>query len=141
MGNLSNVVFNSSLRPGFASFGLLLLRLAFGGSMIVGHAWAKVQSFGRLTVEFPDPLGLGPLLSFLLVLFAELVCSALIVLGAATRWAAVPLIFSMSVAVSIVHAADPFARKEMAVLYLAAFVTILFTGPGKISVDGLLSKR
>jgi putative oxidoreductase len=38
----------------------------------------------------------------------------------------------------MVHAADPFARKELALMYLLAYITILVAGPGKYSVDRYL---
>ena len=41
----------------------------------------------------------------------------------------------MLVAVLVVHGAGPFAEKEIALLYLVPFVTLLLTGPGKISLD------
>lgn len=55
--------------------------------------------------------------------------------------AAFPLWFTMFVAGVIVHAADPFGVKEMAFLYGTIYTVILFTGPGKFSIDRLIEKR
>jgi putative oxidoreductase len=42
----------------------------------------------------------------------------------------------MIVAAFIVHAADPLATKEKAILYLIGFAAIAFLGAGKYSIDG-----
>ena len=55
-----------------------------------------------------------------------------------TRWTVIPLIFTMIVALFIVHGSDPFSDKEMALLYLGGYVVILMMGSGKYSVDHLL---
>lgn len=47
----------------------------------------------------------------------------------------------MGVAGFVAHAADPFAKKEMALLYLAACVMFIFTGAGKYSLDSMLRKK
>ncbi len=41
----------------------------------------------------------------------------------------------MAVAAFVVHGADPFERKEMALLYLIGFTAIALLGAGKYSVD------
>ena len=116
--------------------GLLLLRLVFGGGMILGHGWPKLMKLiNENPVEFGDPIGVGPVVSLILAVFAELLCSALVMLGFLTRWAVIPLIIIMLVAIFIVHIGDPFTRMEKAILYLVPFVVLLLTGPGKLSVD------
>jgi putative oxidoreductase len=46
----------------------------------------------------------------------------------------------MSVALFKVHHGHLFADGERAAIYLACTITILFCGPGKISVDGMIGK-
>ena len=41
----------------------------------------------------------------------------------------------MLVAAFIVHGADPFAKKEKALLYAICFLVIAITGAGKYSID------
>jgi len=86
-------------------------------------------------ISFPDPLGISPLFSLILAVFAEVVCSLLIILGLGTRLAALPLAITMAVAGFMVHAADPFQRKELALMYLLAYISLMVTGSGKFSVD------
>lgn len=122
------------------SFGLLLMRAAFGGMMLV-HGWQKLTAFNELAAVFPDPLGMGSRWSLIAAIGAEFGCSALLITGMATRLAAIPLAFTMGVALFIVHGADPWQKKELAAAYLAAYLVLFFTGAGKFSLDGLLSRR
>lgn len=117
--------------------GLLLLRLTMAGFMLFAHGLPKVLAFTEKSATFRDPLGLGSEVSLALAVFAELVCSALVFAGFYTRYALVPLIVTMAVAGFIVHAPDPFAKQELALMYAAVFVTLMLTGPGRFSVDGL----
>jgi len=114
---------------------LLLWRLTFGGLMLLNHGWGKVERALSGSGRFPDPLGLGSELSLWLTAFAEGVCALLIVLGLFTRLATVPLIFAMGVAAFVVHGDDPFKDKELALIYLVAFVSLLLTGPGSYALD------
>jgi putative oxidoreductase len=76
-----------------------------------------------------------------LTIFAEVFCSIAIILGLATRLVAIPLIITMSVAVFIIHADDPWQKKEFALLYLVPFLTLVFTGAGRFSLDAVIKKR
>jgi len=120
----------------WTSLGLLLLRLAAGGMMLFGHGWAKLIDFSDVAPNFPDPLGLGSNnFSLALAVFAEFFCAAAVMIGIATRLAAVPLVITMLVAAFVVHGDDPWAKKELALLYVAPFLTLVFTGAGKFSFD------
>lgn len=128
------------------SVGLLLCRLVFGGFMLIGHGWGKLMSYSEKAVSFPDPLGLGNEMSMGAAIFCEVVCSALVVLGLATRVAVLPLVFTMAVAAFVVHGADPLftsagAAKEPALIYLCGFALLFFTGPGCFSVDTVVFHR
>lgn len=128
------------------SIGLLILRLGVGGFMLT-HGWGKLQMMlaGDFD-QFGDPIGLGSGPSLVLVFFAEFVCALLVIIGLATRIAAVPIVFAMAVAAFVVHGSDPWtmgpgASKEPALLFLSAFLALFFTGAGRISVDALIWSR
>jgi putative oxidoreductase len=141
-----------------ASIGLLILRLGIGGYLIT-HGWGKLQMLLAGGAEkFGDPIGLGSTLSLALVTTSEFLCALLIILGLATRLAAVPVVISMAVAAFVIHAGDPWTMeaaanaffsgasktwfsKEPALLYLIPFLSLVFTGGGKISLDGLIAVR
>ncbi len=123
-----------SKKPFSIDFSLLVLRLVFGIAMIT-HGWPKFQKALTGNFKFGDPIGLGPEASLILAAFAEFICSILIILGLGTRLATIPLMFTMGVAMFIVHASDGFGAQEKAFLFLGAFFTIFLTGPGKYSID------
>jgi len=114
--------------------GLLLFRLAFGIGMMV-HGLQKLSKFGALSESFPDPLGIGSVASLSLAVFAEVFCSLLLVIGFLTPLALIPLIITMVVALFVIHGADPWSKKELAFTYLAVYSGLLFSGPGKLSLD------
>jgi len=124
-----------SLENPFENPALLLLRIG-SGAMILTHGFPKLQRlFGDEPIEFMDFLGLGPVVGLSLAVFAEVLCSFLIIIGFKTRLAVIPLIITMCTAAFVAHAADPFGRKELPLLYAIVFLVILALGPGKYSVD------
>lgn len=126
--------------PLTTSLGLLLLRVA-GGAMMMVHGWSKAASYSERAATFSDPLGVGSQTSLTLAIFGELVCAALLIPGLGTRLAAVPYAFTMVVAGFLVHADDPWARKELAMLYLVVGLVVLVAGPGRLSLDALLAPK
>jgi putative oxidoreductase len=128
--NYSDTAFN---------IGLLLLRLA-AGAMIIPHGYSKLKGFSKMSSQFSDPFHIGQTLSLSLTIFAEFFCGMLIVLGLFTRLASIPLIIAMSVAVLYAHHGDIFGKGQTASLFLAIFLTILFVGPGRASIDGMMGK-
>lgn len=118
--------------------GLFILRLSVGSMMLV-HGIPKLNKLLSGSAQFADPFGLGPQISLFLAVGAEVGCSLLLILGLLTRLATLPLIVTMGVAVFMIHGADPFAKKEMALLYLMPYIAILLTGPGRYSLDHALN--
>jgi putative oxidoreductase len=109
--------------------------------MLFGHGWDKLAHFSEKAAMFPDPIGLGGATSLTLVTFAEFFCALAIILGLATRFAAIPLVVNMLVAALIFHGGDPWPKKELALLYATPFVTLLLAGGGKYSLDALIWPR
>ncbi len=115
---------------------LLVLRLAFGGIMLYSHGYPKLmQLLGGGEIQFMNFLGLGTPTSLALAVFAEVVCTFLLILGAFTKLATIPLIITMLVAAFYANAGNPFGDREMSLLYLFAYVALLFSGAGWYSVD------
>ncbi len=116
-------------------FALLILRLSVG-LLMVTHGIPKMTGFsqivsdgGFIPVFGSVALGLG------LAVMAEVFMSVFLVLGLFTRLSLIPLIVTMLVAVFVAHASDPLSVKEHALLFLFPYVALLFTGPGRISLD------
>ena len=117
------------------SIGLLVLRVGVAGLLLCGHGWGKITHIAAMAPSFPDPIHLGSVPSFWLVVTAEVLCSSLLVLGLFSRAATIPIIGFLSIAFFIHHAHDPWQKREMALVYLIPFVTLFFTGPGKFALD------
>jgi putative oxidoreductase len=125
--------------PKWKDIGLLLLRIVFGAAMIYGHGLGKWERlFGEEEIKFADPFGIGPIGSLALAVFAEVICSILLMLGLLTRWAVIPLFITMGVAFFTVHISDEFARQEKVILFGITFIALFLTGPGRFSLDALL---
>lgn len=130
-----------STRKTLADVGLLFLRLSVGATMLLSHGLPKLQKWDQLSSTFADPIGVGPTVSLALAIGAEVGASIFIMLGLATRLAAIPLAFTMLVAMLVVHADDPWSKKEFAFMYLIPCVTLMLTGGGRFAVDTKLKGK
>ncbi len=124
------------IHRGLPDLGLLILRVGIAGMMIFGHGWGKLVDFAARSGKFPDPFGIGSTASLALAVFGEVVCAALLAVGLFTRLAAVPFLITMLVAAFVIHGDDPFAKKELALLYALPALMLIATGPGGLSIDG-----
>lgn len=52
-----------------------------------------------------------------------------------------PMAFTMCEAFFAVHGGDPFAARELALVYLAVFVLMFVAGPGRYAADTLIARR
>lgn len=127
----------------------LLARLIFGGFIILGHGWFKVQLWmdGKAAL-FKATLGLGAEIELFLAIVAEVLCGMLVLVGFQTRLASIPLIFAMFVASVLFHWNDQFfylpgyvSNKEFAIVYGVGFMLIFLLGSGKYSIDYLIKKQ
>ena len=116
---------------------MLLLRLG-AGSLLMSHGYDKLIHFSETKAKFINFLGIGSATSLTLVIFAEVFCAMLVIIGLFSRLVVIPIIFSLSVALFKVHHLNVFTDGEKAALFLTCFIPILLCGPGKISVDGMM---
>ena len=134
-------LFSTDYNSNTISTALLVLRIGIGVLMLV-HGLPKMA--GLLSgdpVAFPALFGMSAEVSLSLTVFAEVFCSFLLIVGFGTRIATIPLIITMLVAVLYVHGNDPFAKQELGMLYLLAYVLLLITGAGKYSLDYLVTTK
>jgi putative oxidoreductase len=138
-------MFRNLFNPGNYSqkinFILLLLRLTIGIFMLTHGSGKFVKLVMEDPVIFSDPLGVGIRTSLSLAVFAEVICSILIILGLATRLAPIPIIVTMLVAIFIVHMNDPFRKKELPGLYSVLCLSVAIAGAGKYSIDYYIFNR
>lgn len=121
--------------------GLLFLRVSAGLLLMLGHGYGKLVNFSAIAPMFPDPLGMGGKLTLAVAVLVEFFCSLFVVLGLSARWAAIPIAIQMFIVTLIVHAPDPFVKKELALLFAIIFTALAMTGPGALSLDGMMKLR
>lgn len=129
--------------PRSADFALLVLRVWFGGAMAWLHGRDKLMNFSGYASKFVDPFGIGQTPTLGLVVFAELLCAVLLVLGIFTRLTALILAITMGMAFMIGHGGklSGAGSGEMAFLYLGVFVALFVAGGGKFSVDAKMGAK
>lgn len=123
------------------SAALLIVRIVVGGLMLTHGIQKYYMLMKGGPIQFADPIYLGPGPSLVLAVFAELVCSALLIIGFATRIVVLPLIITMAVAVFVVHGHQGLETQELPILYLLIYVVLLITGSGKYSVDRIIPRK
>ncbi len=126
-------------------WGLLVLRAVVGLTFMI-HGGQKyfVQGFSAVS---PTMIRAGipyPELAAVVVTFVELVGGGLLMLGLATRYAALLLAIEMGVAIWRIHWASGFFAPQGVELPLAlggAALALVLTGAGDYSIDDILFGR
>lgn len=131
------------LAPKVAFVGPLLIRVTVG-TVFIGTGWAKLHSLGDVTAFFASLHIPAPGFNAALASCTEFFGGILILLGLGARLAALPLSFTMVVAILTAKLADVDGFTALVGLeewsYLVMFLTIAFIGPGAASLDHLLSR-
>lgn len=120
-----------------ANFGLLILRLVTGGHLLY-MTQDNVRSWARM-LEFRDFLALHgfafPLVCAVVSVAAQFVGGGLLAFGLYTRVAALVLAVNFAVAIWMVDARQPYPAAFAALSLVAAALCLMFTGPGRWSLD------
>ena len=119
-------------------FGLLILRVFAGVSLALAHGFNKLPPSAQFMsgVERLGMPGEAAWLSGIAEVFGGLSLAA----GLATRPAAFLIVCNLSVAAFLRHANDPYAGKELALLFLAVAVMFLLVGAGRFSIDRVIRR-
>jgi len=124
-------------------FGRLVLRVVIFLTLFLRHGTEKLFTFGAMSQHFPNPLHIGIVPTLAFAAISDGICSLLIVVGLATRWAVLFSIINLFAAWSLVLHFAFFGRNggggETMILYLAACVSLFFLGAGKFSIDWLIA--
>lgn len=129
--------------PGGQDCGLLALRLTVPVSLFLKHGTEKLFTFSRMSAHFPDPLHIGSTLSLVIAMIADGICMPLLVVGFATRWAALWSFCNLLVAWIFVHHLQFFGHGggdhgELIVVYMGVMLALFLAGAGKYSIDARL---
>lgn len=118
---------------------LFVLRVT-AGVLTLPYGYDKLVHFAQKKDVFMNFLGIGSTLSLSLVIFAEFFCAIFVIAGLFTRFAVLPLVISMGVALFKAHHTDFFGAGEKSALYFVIFLAILLVGPGRASVDAMTGR-
>ena len=124
------------------SLGLLILRLSIG-TMLIHHGYEKLADIENFADAFVRPLGLPfPIFLSYIAAYSEIYGSWLVIAGLLTRFGALAIIGTISVAIyhGIVTAGFNIYLLELLVLYFGGAVCILCFGVGDFAIDRLLRK-
>ena len=122
----------------------LLMRIYFGYFWIE-TGWGKIQNLDAFTHHFVEWGIPYPHFSAVLSGYTEWLGGILIMFGLLTRIASIPLMINMLVAIvqvkwaKVTSIAD-FVEMDEA-LYMFIFFWLLMAGPGRVSIDHLISRR
>ena len=115
------------------------MRIFVGGRLFYGVidnviSWADMIEFSEFLKLNQFPM---PLLSAVMSVYAQLLCSVLLMIGYKLRWAAIILLINFGVAIIFVHliGGDSVEGTTPALAMFFGCLTLLFTGAGKLSFD------
>ena len=126
-----------SFLPRNYDLALLILRVSFGLLLFRLHGLSKLTNYGQMAAHFPDPLHIGSQVSLLFAILSDAICSLLVVLGLATRWAALIIAINTGVAFVLVHKMTLLGPHsgEVALLFFFWAVTLFLAGGGQYSLN------
>ena len=125
------------------AWGVFVLRVVTGLIFFV-HGWQKLFEFGLAgTTGFFGSVNIPlPEVAAVIVIGLELMGGLALILGVFTRWVAIPLAFSMLVALFTVHLANGFFVAnngyELVLALFGAATSLVFLGSGALAVDNVV---
>jgi putative oxidoreductase len=133
-----------------ADVALLAIRILAGLTLFVSSGAPKLFHLPSLLATNFDPLKVGALAAPALIyaVFALGICTLLVLVGLATRYAALFTTVSLAGTFFLIDHSVPTnlldpghnSHPEVMWLYMMAYFALIFTGPGRYSLDRILSK-
>ena len=115
---------------------------AIVGVMIVHNGFDKISDIQGFSTAYVEVIGLPfPIFFSYLAALTELIASPLLVLGLFTRPAALGLLSTMVVAIyhHVLVAGLSIPYMELSAVYASCFLFFTVNGPGRFSIDQLIS--
>ena len=136
-------IFATDTSTGRLSAGLFILRVLTCLSLFLNHGVEKLAGYSTMVQHFPDPIHIGAHASLAYALITDGICSILVVFGLATRPAAVLMLINLLTAFFFVHHTAFFVKNsvtELIAVYIAVLTSLIFTGPGRFSIDARIGR-
>lgn len=133
----------------YSNLSRLFLR-AFTGVMFLELCIRQMLHFEEIVPTLDGVMGMSPETTMTLLLVLELLCAAFIIFGLLMRLALIPPLVIMCVAEWVIstthgnltgHMANQFFNFQPGypVMFIGIFIYLLLAGPGKISLDYIIS--
>ena len=119
---------------------LLILRV-ITGTVLIHHGFEKLANIENFADAFVRPLHLPfPIFFSYIAAFSEIGGSWLLILGLATRFGALAIVGTISVAIyhALVTSGFNIFLLELLLLYFASAISIALIGPGDFSMDEVI---
>ncbi len=125
----------------YASLGLLIIRIGIGFSFIYNYGYGKItdpERWGRLGEKMSlIHIEFAPVFWGFMAAFAESFCAAFLLIGIFSRLSAFFLAFTMMIAFLSGFSKNEFNAHAFELMIV--FIALLFTGPGKYSIDAKIA--
>lgn len=132
----------------YSNMARLFLRL-FVGIMFMQFGIRHLVNYHEMASTFPSVLGLSSVTCLTLMIVIELICSLFIMVGFLTRLSTLAPIFAMIAAEYYIlhdmlphisaYGLDSTQPGYLPIMFIGIYLFILLAGPGKISLDYLIS--
>ena len=124
-----------------ADVGLLIGRLVAGLSLALAHGIGKVPPSAGFVARVGELGFPAPTLFAWAAALAEFAGGLLLAAGLLTRPVALFVAIHFGFVILVAHAGDAFGDYEKPLLFAAFALLFTFTGAGRFSIDGLLTRR
>lgn len=147
MKRFLKTLFLYSTSYNYSNLSRLFIRL-FVGVMFLQFGIRQIITFQDVVNTMPMVFGMSSHTALIVMIALEIGCSLMIMLGFLTRIATIPAMFSLLVAVDRLLSNVPLDLPSdlgitqpvyLPIMFIGIFTYLLLAGPGKISLDYLIS--
>ena len=135
------IVLSTILTKSFSKDTALLILRVITGTVLIHHGYEKLANIENFADAFVRPLHLPfPIFLSYIAAFSEIGGSWLLIIGLATRFGALAIVGTISVAIyhALVTSGFNIFLLELLLLYFASATSIALTGPGNFSLDEVI---
>ena len=135
------IVLSSILTKSFSKDTALLILRVITGTVLIHHGYEKLANIENFADAFVRPLHLPfPIFLSYLAACSEIGGSWLLIIGLATRFGALAIVGTISVAIyhALVTSGFNIFLLELLLLYFASAISIALSGPGNFSIDEVI---
>lgn len=119
---------------------MLVFRILLSLELIIVHGLKKVGIGVAEAEKVPNPYHLPEIINQFFATGANIICPLLIIIGAFTRFAVIPILIVTVSGYFVVHRTDNLHVRDIPFMYALSFIVVLLLGPGKYSIDYLIGK-